>query len=152
MQFNLAFNIPTYTDEKSTFPKPSLIGNYDYWTALFEHFLTSSDTIEIHCWNEETETIEEIKALYKDELETVKGENLTIFRWRKNSFLSDYLLNNYINKIGDFKWFTVNLDKDLVSVFHSGHWGTEFFVPNALKSDVALIKSVIPDEISFHQN
>lgn len=151
MQFNLAFNIPNYTDDKSTFPKP-LIGNYDYWTALFEHFLTSSDTIEIHCWNEEIETIEEIKALYKGELETVKGENLTIFRWRKNSLLSDYLLNNYTNKIGEFKWFTVNLDKDLVSAFHSGHWGTEFFVPNALKSDVALIKSVIPDETSFHQS
>ena len=151
MQYNLAFNIPTYTDDESTFPKP-LIGNYDYWTALFEHFLTSSDTIEIHCWNEEIETILEIKSLYQNELEIVIGENLTIIRGGKHPTLSDYLLNNYLNKIGEFKWFTVNLDKDMVSVFHSGHWGTEFFVPNTLKSDVALIKSLIPDETSFHQS
>ena len=151
MQYNLAFNIPTYTDDESTFPKP-LIGNYVYWTALFEGFLTSSDTIEIHCWNEEIETISEIKSLYKNELEIVKGENLTIFRGRKHTNFSDYLLNNYLNKMGEFKWFTVNLDKDMVSVFHSGHWGTEFFVPNALKSDVALIKSVIPDETSLHHS
>lgn len=151
MQYNLAFNIPTYTDDESTFPKP-LNGNYDYWTVLFEHFLTCSNTIEIHCWNEEIETISEIKSLCKNEQEIVKGENPTIFRCQKQPPLSDYLLNNYLNKIGEFKWFTVNLDKVMVSVFHSGHWGTEFFVPNALKSDVALIKSLIPDGTSFHQS
>ena len=95
---------------------------------------------------------QEIKSLCKNEQEIVKGENLTIFRCQKQAPLSDYLLNNYLNKIGEFKWFTVNLDKDMVSAFHSGHWGTEFFVPNALKSDVALIKSLIPDETSFHQS
>ena len=151
MQYNVAFNIPTYTDDESTFPNP-VIGNYYYWIVLFEHFLKSSDTIEIHCWNEEFETISEIKALYKNELKIVKGENITIFRWRKHPIVSDYLLNNYLNSLGEFKWFTVNLDKDMMSVFHSGHWGTEFYVPNALKSDVALIKSVIPRETSFHQS
>lgn len=148
MQYNLAFNIPTYTDDDSTFPKPD-IGNYDYWTALLEHFLTSSNTIEIHCWNEEIETISEIKSLYKNELGIVKEGNLTILSGQIHSTLSDYLLNNYLNKIGEFKWFTVNLVKDMVSVFHSGHWGKEFFVPNVLKRDVAFIMSVIPDETVF---
>ena len=150
MKNKLTFNIPTYTDDNSTFPKP-VKKNYDYWIPLLEYFLTKSDRIEIHCWNEEIETIEEIKYLHKNDFEIVKEENITIFRGKKISILSGYLLNNNINKIGEFKWFTVNLEKGMVSVLHSGHWGTEFFVPNALEKDVEYIKSVTPTETIFHQ-
>lgn len=150
MQNNLAFNIPTYTEDHSAFPKPA-IESYDYWIPLLEYFLTKSDAIEIHCWNEEIETIDEIKSLHKIEFEMIKEENITIFKGKITSALSDYLINNNRNKIGEFKWFTVNLNKGMESVFHSGHWGTEFFVPNAMEKDVTFIKIVTPIDTGFHQ-
>ena len=45
MHSNLVFNILTYTDDESTYPKP-LFGNYEYWNPLLEHFLKER-TIEI---------------------------------------------------------------------------------------------------------
>lgn len=147
---NLAFNILTYTDYDSTFPKPAN-DNYDYWVALVGYFLAKSDTIEIHCWNEEIETIEEIQSLHINKVEMMKEENITLFKLKKKPALSDYLLNNNLNRMGELKWFTVNLNHGMVSVFHSGHWGTEFFVPNPMEEDIAFIKSVTPPETSFHQ-
>ncbi|WHY85923.1 hypothetical protein QNH39_25665 [Neobacillus novalis] len=150
MENNLVFNIPSYTDDNSAFPKP-VHRNYDYWVPLINHFLAKSDTIEIHCWNEEIDTIEEIKSLHIGTFEMFKEENITIFKGKKTSTLSDYLMNNNMNIFGEFKWFTVNFDKGMVPVFHSGHWGTEFFVPNAMEKDIAIIKSVTPTETSFNQ-
>ncbi|RDU38750.1 hypothetical protein DRW41_04100 [Neobacillus piezotolerans] len=150
MQNNLAFNIPTYTQDNSTFPNP-VNENYDYWGPIINCFLEKSDTIEIHCWNDEIDTIEEIGTLTLNTFEMVKEDNITIFKGKKTSVLSDYLLNNNTNNAGEFKWFTVNLHIGTVSVFHSGHWGTEFFVPNATEKDIAFIKSVVPIETSFHQ-
>ena len=56
-----------------------------------------------------------------------------------------------MNESGKFKWFTVNLATGSGPVFHSGHWGTEFFVPNATEEEIVLIKSVTPAETSFYQ-
>ncbi|WP_043933863.1 hypothetical protein [Bacillus sp. EB01] len=150
MQKNLAFHIPIYTLDNSAFPKP-LNENYDYWVPLISCFLEKTDTVEIHCWNEEVETIKEIKALPLSKFKTFKEENITIFKGKKNLILLNYLLKNYTNNLGDFKWFTVNLDLGIVPIFHSGHWGTEFFVPNTTEKEIAIIKSVTPPETSFHQ-
>lgn len=147
MKNNLAFNIPTYTENDSVFPKPEN-ENYDYWVPLIKYFLAKSDTIEIHCLNEEIDTIEEIKKLRLNTLMVIE-ENITVIKGRNSSILSNYLLENFINNSGEFKWFTVNLDKGIVPVFHSGHWGTEFFVPNAMEKDIEVIKSVTPTETSF---
>ncbi|TKC19053.1 hypothetical protein [Robertmurraya kyonggiensis] len=135
-------SIPTYTTEDSAIRLP-ICGNYDYWTALTHYFLPKANTIEIHCWNEEIETIKDVEVLFKDK--KYEG-NLTIFRGENDFALTDYLLKAHLNRSGEFKWFTVNLDMDTSSVFHSGHWGTELFVPNATERDIAFIKSVIPDE------
>ncbi|PEJ54365.1 MULTISPECIES: hypothetical protein [unclassified Bacillus (in: firmicutes)] len=148
MQKNLVFHIPTYTDDHSTFPKP-VNEEYDYWTPLIKYFLLKSDTIEIHCWNEEIDTFEEIKKL--NSFEIYKEDRITILKGMKNSILSMYLSKHHINNIGEFKWFTVNLNKGIVPVFHSGHWGTEFVVTNASEKDIELIKSIIPAKTSFHQ-
>ncbi|MEK3857438.1 hypothetical protein [Cytobacillus sp. FSL H8-0458] len=148
MEYNLAVNIPSYTNIDSTFPKP-VNENYNYWLALIEHFLTISDTIEIHCWNEETDTIDEINSLYKEEFEVGIEENLTIFKGTISKLLIDYLLNKSINNNGDLKWFTLNLERLRLPVFHSGHWGTELFIPNITKEDITFIKSVTPKETNF---
>ncbi|MCM3530143.1 hypothetical protein [Cytobacillus oceanisediminis] len=146
---NLVFHIPTYTKVNSTFPKPSN-DNYDYWVPLINYYLPKSDTIEIHCWNEEIEIIREIKCLNINMLE-MQDEKITIFKEKKICTLSDYLFNKKLDQNDNFKWFTVNLICDGVTVFHSGHWGTEFFVPNAEERDILLIKNVIPPETNLHK-
>ena len=150
MQSNLVFNISTYSDDNSTFPKPEA-GNYDYWVPLLEYFLAKTDIIEIHCWNEEIETIEEITSLCIENIEIIKEDNLTIFKGIKTSRLSEYILHSKLNKNSELKWFTVNLEVNQMSVFHSGHWGTEFYVPNVSNNDIAFIKSVTPPETDYHQ-
>lgn len=150
MQNNIVFTIPTYTDAQSFFPKP-VNENYDYWTPLIDYFLAKSDTFELHCWNVEIDTIEEIKKLHLDAIDIVIEEKITIIKGKNSPILSNYLLENNLNYAGEFKWFTVNLDVGIVRVFHSGHWGTEFFVPNVMEEDIEYIKNVIPNEAIFHR-
>lgn len=153
VQNNLSFHIPTYSDDNSSHPKP-VNDNYDYWVPLLNYFLAKSDTVEFHCWNEEVEIIEEIKSFQNGKIEVVKEENLTIFKGNNIFIFSDYLINHYninINKDRKFKWFTVNLNKGVESVFHSGHWGTEFFVPGVNEKDITFIKSVTPSKTIFHK-
>lgn len=150
LEYNLTINISVYTEANSTFPKPTN-ENYDYWNPLLNYFLTRSDTIEIHCWNEEIETINELKLLFNGKMDMVKEENITIFKLIKSTITIDYLLNNSVNKNGELKWFTVNLEKLMKPVFHSGHWGTEFFIPNVTKEDIAYIKSITPERAILHE-
>ncbi|MDF2607460.1 MAG: hypothetical protein K0S34_1656 [Bacillales bacterium] len=149
MKYDIAFSIPYYTESNSTFPIP-VNGNYNYWGPLIKYFLPKSDTIEIHCWNEEVDVIKEIIKINFNNYEMAIEKNITVFRIKKCFVISDYLLNKYITN-GEFKWFTVNLDKGEKSVFHSGHWATEFFVPNATDNVFEVIKRVTPNETSIHQ-
>ncbi|MEK3994991.1 hypothetical protein MKY29_09545 [Psychrobacillus sp. FSL K6-2365] len=43
-----------------------------------KYFLSQSDTIEIHCWNEEEVVDEETKSMLKGSFETIVENNLTI--------------------------------------------------------------------------
>ncbi|WP_407268553.1 hypothetical protein [Radiobacillus sp. PE A8.2] len=106
-----------------------------------------ANTIEIHCWNEETEVIEEIKSLFQHSLESTLEENMTIFKGSSNPRIDDYLLDRH-EKI---KWFSLFLYKDSSSIFHAGHWGKEFYSPKASDDDIAFIKSVMPAETIYHQ-
>ncbi|RLQ95148.1 hypothetical protein [Falsibacillus albus] len=140
MEKNIAFNIPTYKDSDG----------YKYWVPLLEYFLAKANKIEIHCWNDEVETIKELTALHNGVLQVVIQDNLTIFTGNKTRGLTDYLLNNYTDKNEKIKWFTINVNQDEDSVIHSGHWGSEFFVPNVLEEEIELIKSLTPPDTIFH--
>ncbi|WP_264806840.1 hypothetical protein [Cytobacillus sp. NCCP-133] len=144
---NLVFHIPAYTSINSAFPKP-INDQYDYWMPLINYFLSKADTIEFHCWNEENKVVEEIKCLNINKIEM---QDITIFKGEINSALTGYLLNQYLDDNNNFKWFTVDLIHDKVPVCHSGHWGTEFFVPNAQEKDAAMIKKAVSTETSLHQ-
>ena len=149
MQNHIIFTIPSYLDYKLESPILER-ENYDYWAALFEYFLAKTDTIEIHCWNDENDTIEEIKSLILEKNEIRKEGELTIFQASNTPAFAEYLLKNNLNEQREIKWFTVNVNKDNVLVFHSGHWGTEFYVPNVMEDDLLYIKKVTPDETDTH--
>jgi hypothetical protein len=144
---DIFFHIPSFSEDDSGFRKPE-IGNYHYWVPMIETFLKRSNRFEIHCWNDEFETIEEIKSFYNEE-ELLEEENITIFKGAKTISMSEYLLNDYLNNAGKFKWFTVNLNQGEETVFHSGHWATEFYVPNIKLEELELIKNVTPLDINL---
>jgi len=150
VQNNICIHIPSYSNEFISSAVLPEIG-YDFWAPLLEYFLVKSDTIEIHFWNVEIDSIEEIKSLFKGNIEIRKEGELTIFKANITPSFSKYLLKSNLNKRSELKWFTLNLRKDKISVFHSGHWGTEFYVPNFTERDITFIKSVTPDGTYFNQ-
>lgn len=132
----------------------SVSGEYekiDYWVPLMNYFLSQSDTIEIHCWNEEAVVVEETKSMLKGSFETITENNLTIFKGNKSLNVVTHLLSNNVNIEGKIKWFSIFLSKNSTTIFHSEHWGMEFFAPNVNEKDIAFIKSVMPIETNFNQ-
>lgn len=150
MNDNLAFYILYYTVDESNFPMPEN-ENYDYWVPLIKYFLVKSDMIEFHSWNEEMKTIKELKSFFDEPLEIIIEDNLTIFKGNITPPVKDALLYNYLKNIGELKWFTVHLLRNSNSIFHSGHWGTEFFVPDVNEKDIEFIKTVTPKGTKFYQ-
>ncbi|MBD7908116.1 hypothetical protein [Sporosarcina gallistercoris] len=150
MNRNVIINVPTYTDLDSDFPEPPE-KNYDYWTSLVSFFLKQSNKVEIHCWDDEVETIDGLTSCAAHLSNMRKEPNLTIFQTELTPAIADYLVTYHINSDGHLKWFTVNLFKDQLAVFHSGHWGTEVFLPNVMDRDIAVIKKVLPNGTSFYR-
>ncbi|CEG27162.1 hypothetical protein [Bacillus sp. B-jedd] len=149
MKNNIALQLPVYTNTHDAFPIP--IGDkYDYWLPLAEGFLSKANAIEVHCWNEEKEISEELVTLHKEAFQVEKEENLTIFKGSKTTAITEYLLNDFASENGRFKWFTVNFLMDEETLFHSGHWATELFMPNLSDEEIEFIKSVIPEGTNLH--
>ncbi|MEH7886941.1 hypothetical protein V7654_21800 [Bacillus sp. JJ1609] len=123
----------------------------DYWVPLMKYFLLQSDTIEIHCWNEENVIVEETKSMLKGSFDIISENNLTIFKGNKAPYVVDYLLWNNLDLEGKIKWFSIFLSKNATTIFHSEHWGMEFFAPNVNEKDIAFIKSVMPIDTNFNQ-
>ncbi|EAR67093.1 hypothetical protein B14911_16310 [Bacillus sp. NRRL B-14911] len=122
----------------------------DYWVPLMKYFLLRSDTIEIHCWNEEKLIVEEVQSVLKG-FEKTKEYDLTIFKGKITPDVVNYLSYNNIDIEGKIKWFSIFLINNTTTIFHSEHWGMEFFAPDVYKKDVAFIKSIMPVETNFHQ-
>ena len=132
----------------------SVSGEYekiDYWVPLMNYFLSLSDTIEIHCWNEEEVVVEETKSMLKGSFEAIPENNLTIFKGNKALDVVKHLLSNNVNIEGKIKWFSIFLSKNSTTIFHSEHWGMEFFAPNVNEKDITFIKSVMPIGTNFNQ-
>lgn len=125
--------------------------NIDYWVPLMNYFLSQSDTIEIHCWNEEEVVVEETKSIVKGSFETIIENELIIFKGYKTIDVVNHLLFNNVDIKGKVKWFTIFLSKNDTTIFHSEHWGMEFFAPNVNEKDIEFIKSVMPIETNFNQ-
>lgn len=125
--------------------------NIDYWVPLMNYFLSKSDTIEIHCWNEEEVVVEETKSMLKGSFETMEEDDLTIFKGNIALDVINHLLFNNVEIEGKIKWFSIFLSKNAITIFHSEHWGREFFAPNVNEKDIAFIKTIMPEDTNFNQ-
>lgn len=97
MTYKLHFTIPTFTEDLDTFPIPEN-ENYDYWVPLISYFLKQSTIIEIHCWNDEKNVIEETTLLFKDSFKIVNGREVTVIKGSKTDNISHHLLYENLKK------------------------------------------------------
>jgi hypothetical protein len=150
MHTNIAIFIPIHSLDDSRFPRPDK-GNYDYWALLMGYFLMKSDTIEIHCWTDENEAINELYSLEIAGFELTESEleHIVEFKAVVTTEVMDIVLKHHVNQKGKLKWFTVNLDSESNSLFHSGHWGTELVAFQVNDVDIEYIKSVVPKGTTF---
>lgn len=149
MKYQLYFTFSTYLIGRDGYTQ--IQEDYSYWVPLMKHFIEKSDTVEIHCWNEEDEVIKETKDLFKEPPELPENMKLTIFRGKLTDDISHHLLYNHLAEMENIKWFTIFLSKGDTTMFHSEHWGTEFFAPNLNEEEVAYITSVMPKDTNFNQ-
>jgi len=149
MKYQLHFTFPTFQTGHDGYTP--ILEDYSYWVPLMKHFIEKSDTVEIHCWSDEDEVIKETKALVKEPPELPEDMKLTIFRGKLTDDISHYLLYNHIAETENIKWFSIFLSKGDTTMFHSEHWGTEFFAPNLSEEEIAYITSVTPKDTYFHQ-
>ncbi|WP_050180576.1 hypothetical protein [Domibacillus robiginosus] len=147
MKYQLHFTVPTFTEEFDVFPNPD---NYDYWVPLMRTFIEQSDTIEIHCWNDEKDIIKETNLLFKDSAEIIHGRDITIIKGSKTEDILNHLLYKNVKINGKLKWFSIFLSRNKVTLLHSEHWGTAFFAPNLSEEDIAFTKSVTPKKTNFN--
>lgn len=140
---NLHIHIPAASNLESdpTFPMPE---DYHYWPPLAAHYLKQSRLIEIHCWNDERQVIDELKELGVFIVDA--EENMTKFKGDMSDEAADFLLNRFLDGEGKFKWFSVFADH-----FSSEHWATEFIIEAADEKETARISSVTPAETQIHQ-
>jgi len=150
MKYKLHFTIPTFTEDLDTFPTPES-ENYDFWVPLINYFIKQSNIIEIHCWNEEKDVIEETTLLFEDSFKIVNGRDITVIKGRKIDYMSNYLIYENLKTNGRLKWFSIFLSNNNTPIFHSEHWGTEFFAPNLREENIVYIKSIMPTGTDFHQ-
>lgn len=150
MKYNLHFTIPTFTEDLDTFPTPEN-ENYDYWVPLLSYFIKQSNIIEIHCWNDEKDVIKETTLLDKDSFKIVNGRDITVITGSITDYISHHLMYENLKTNGRLKWFSVFLSNNNTSLFHSEHWGTEFFAPHLSEENIAYIKSITPTGTDFHQ-
>ena len=149
MNYKYYFSVPSYsTNEAIDIP---CVDNLNFWAQIMEYFLDQSESIEIHCWDEESAVIEELKNVCGDAMEIKQDGLLTVFNIKKSPSFKQFLLQNYIDEHGRVKWFSIFLSSQETTVFHSEHWGTEFFAPCVNEKEIEFIQSVMPIDTNFHQ-
>lgn len=108
----------------------------DWWRELVQHFAKPGDELEIRCWKEEIEEIQQA-SLYGEPTEdkyevsikgTVTAELLA------ELFAENPADKSIYNKMT--KYFTINV-KNGPCDFGSYHYGTEVYINNVTNDDIA---------------
>lgn len=114
----------------------------DWWRELVQHFVSSGDELEIRCWKEETEEIQQA-SFYGEPMEdkyevsikgTVTAELLT------ELLMENPADRNIYNKMT--KYFTINVKNKLCD-FGSYHYGTEVYINDVSDDDIAFFSKTM---------
>ena len=116
--------------------------NSDWWKELIKHFLRVGDSLEIRCWKEESDEIQQASRygnLTDDNYEvSIKGIV-------SEQFISELLSENptdksIYNKMT--KYFTIIVEREGIK-FCSAHYGTEIYLIDVSDKDVSFFKNVM---------
>ena len=114
----------------------------DWWKELIKYFLRVGDSLEIRCWKEESDEIQQASRygnLTDDNYEvSIKGIV-------SEQFISELLSENptdksIYNKMT--KYFTINVEREGIK-FCSAHYGTEIYLIDVSDKDVSFFKNVM---------
>ena len=145
---NLHFEISSYSEAEGSPYGIPIPEHYDYWVPLMKYFIGKSDTVEIHCWTEETKTIEETKAI-TNEFVISHESKLTYFKAKLTPKIIQHLLYDNLTQHGELKWFSVFLSYNNKSILNMGHWSTENTADNLTDQEIEFVKSVMPADTGY---
>lgn len=124
--------------------------NYKYWYFLIEYFINSADFIELHIWNDEVETIEELSLKTNLEKINLSPMKMVCFQGDINKKIINFILQESLNQNGEIKWFSLFLKYNGNCFFESSHWGSEINIENPDKKEIKMIKNMMPQNAVFH--
>jgi len=124
-----------------------------WWKELIKYFVRTGDRLEIRCWKEETDEIQQA-SVYGDPAEdhyevSVKG---IVCEKLLSELLSENPADKSIyNKMT--KYFTINAEREQRR-FCSAHYGTEIYITGVSEDDIAFFRNVMKayteEEFSIH--
>ena len=121
---------------------------YDFWPLLISYFIEKSDVFHIDCWIDEIEGIERA-SLFGRNVESY-NENVKSFEGRITKEFVQEIVNKPFDQEGKVKWFNIDFKKGTEMFLSCQHNGCEFVTGWLNSKDAEYIKSVIPEDFSFH--
>lgn len=124
--------------------------SYSFWKPLMNYILAMSDSLEIRCWNDEKEVINELKERFLTELVYKVDRNETVYSGALTPKITEYLTSNFLGDENQLKWFSLFFRRKGCFFFSSEHNGTEFVGYDLNPDQIEAIKRLIPNNINFH--
>lgn len=108
------------TNEKSSFPS-----NTDYWSNLWDNYTNDYPEVVIHCWEEETDAIEELSARAVSVLNEGLMKIITVNLNEDNRL---FFRNYSSDPKGGLKWFMMFFHIDGEERLEIGRYGSEIIL------------------------
>ncbi|MGI2328097.1 hypothetical protein [Planococcus sp. YIM B11945] len=122
--------------------------DYAFWPPLIAYFIDRSDAFEIHCWEEEQETVEQIQREL-DQVQLQKEGHTAVFSGPLTPETKAFFPTKALNNKNQLKWFSVFLLKDGQSLFSSEHYGTELIGYGLTDEQTKFLQEALPENASF---
>jgi hypothetical protein len=127
----------THTEKKSSVPVDT-----SYWETLWDTYTSDFASVEIHCWQEETEQLHELTNLSAQSIDQglVKSFTITL-----NEVNRTYLRNHAIDSNGGIKWFTLFFYKEDIQMMEIAQYGSEIVLYGVDKNEAAEFHTLFPE-------
>lgn len=115
----------------------------EWWKTMIHHFLRVGDSIELRCWKEETQEIQQGKRYGKV---TESGNEISIKGVLVDELLLELMEENptdeekIYNKMT--KYFTIYVKNELCEI-SSEHYGTEMYISIYSDKDILFFEQVM---------
>lgn len=131
----------TSTSEKTVFPKST-----SYWQELWDTYTTDFVSVEIHCWKEETNHIDELVLIASQN----EDQNLVLsFLITLNEENRNFLRNHSVDSNGGLKWFSLFFYKEATQMLEIGRYGSEIALYGVTEEEGEHFKKIFPEDAEF---